>query len=417
MPTMTPARSTAAPAPGPACADDPDLMFPLVESERPWRPTPGEAAAQAVCARCPVLAQCRRDVLTGEPAPYGVAGGLTVADRRAIRASQARPRPQPRPRSRRGSGGRGAGSCSRTCSPTRPCGDLETAIAQAMAVHARREHGADPVKVRELALEHRPATASRWEVALAAMALLACGMKVSPVARMLGENYTQLVRWRDRHAAGQALVRGGAGAGTAQLTRPAAVVAGTRPATGRRAAERGVSAPDRASEGTAADAVFSPCGRYRYLLTRNWDPGAPRGRVRDAQPFDRRPPQSTTPRSAAAWGSPERWGFGELRVANLFAARASNPTALLDTVAAGGDPVGPENPAHLASLAAAHSVVLAWGANADAVHGAAYPAQVAAELVASGASVFHLGRCADGSPRHPLYLPGDTRLTPWTAAT
>src|ERR1700761_2012383 len=88
MPTMTPAPSTAAPAPGPACAGDPDLMFPLVESERAWRPTPGEAAAQAVCARCPVLAQCRRDVLTGEPAPYGVAGGLTVADRRAIRASR-----------------------------------------------------------------------------------------------------------------------------------------------------------------------------------------------------------------------------------------------------------------------------------------------------------------------------------------
>ena len=162
--------------------------------------------------------------------------------------------------------------------------------------------------------------------------------------------------------------------------------------------------------------MFSPCGRYRYLLTRNWDPGRP------AVGFVMLNPSTADhtvddPTIRRCVDFARRWGFGELRVANLFATRASNPTALLDTVAAGGDPVGPENPAHLASMTAAHSVVLAWGANADAVHGAAYPAQVAAELVAAGASVFHLGRCADGSPRHPLYLPGDTRLTPWTAAT
>ena len=148
MPTMTPARSTAAPAPGPACADDPDLMFPLVESERAWRPTPGEAAAQAVCARCPVLARCRRETLAGEPAPYGVAGGLTVADRRAIRASRRGLDRSPTSRGRRGSGGRGAGSCSRTCSPTRPVrgpGDRDRAgDGGSRPLRARRRSGEGP---------------------------------------------------------------------------------------------------------------------------------------------------------------------------------------------------------------------------------------------------------------------------------
>ena len=116
-------------------------------------------------------------------------------------------------------------------------------------------------------------------------------------------------------------------------------------------------------------------------------------------------------------GFARRWGFGELRVANLFALRATDPTALLDTVAAGGDPVGPDNRLHLRSLAAAHTVVLAWGANANGVLGDAYPREVVDALAAQGAALFCLGRCTDGSPRHPLYLPGDARLTPWTAAT
>lgn len=66
-----------------ACAEsDPDLFH---NSHR-------IAAAKAVCASCPVLAECREDQLTWEasgPAPLranasGVVGGLTGADRRRI---------------------------------------------------------------------------------------------------------------------------------------------------------------------------------------------------------------------------------------------------------------------------------------------------------------------------------------------
>ena len=175
-----------------------------------------------------------------------------------------------------------------------------------------------------------------------------------------------------------------------------------------------MNAAQQAGGGVAADAVFSSCGRYRYLLTRSWDAARPSVGFVMLNPStaDHRSDDPTVRRCV---GFARAWGFGEVRVANLFALRASDPTVLLDTVASGGDPVGPENPAHLRALAAEHTVVLAWGTNAAAVHGPDYPGQVAAELATAGTSLYCLGRCADGSPRHPLYLSGDTALMPWRA--
>jgi WhiB family redox-sensing transcriptional regulator len=43
------------------------------------------AEAKAVCARCPVLAECRRDALTAHE-PFGIWGGLTVEERDALLA-------------------------------------------------------------------------------------------------------------------------------------------------------------------------------------------------------------------------------------------------------------------------------------------------------------------------------------------
>lgn len=65
------------------CRDvDPELFFPAAE--------PGSAAyarqvaaAKAVCARCPVRPECLDYALA--TLPYGVAGGLTDAERAAVR--------------------------------------------------------------------------------------------------------------------------------------------------------------------------------------------------------------------------------------------------------------------------------------------------------------------------------------------
>lgn len=69
------------------CAPDAERMFPVDESGPGQSPTVGERAALTVCAGCPVLAACRVAVLE-MPLAYGVAGGLTAAARRELRAAR-----------------------------------------------------------------------------------------------------------------------------------------------------------------------------------------------------------------------------------------------------------------------------------------------------------------------------------------
>lgn len=93
MSRMTSLRAPTTGGRAPRCANDPERMFPLDESERPGERTPGEARALEVCAACPVLATCRRAVLELDgttPLAYGVAGGMTREDRRAVRATSRR---------------------------------------------------------------------------------------------------------------------------------------------------------------------------------------------------------------------------------------------------------------------------------------------------------------------------------------
>ncbi|MEE1939258.1 WhiB family transcriptional regulator [Streptomyces sp. TRM 70361] len=48
-----------------------------------------EQAAKRVCARCPVLIDCREHALL-QPEPYGVWGGMTAAERRVMLARRRR---------------------------------------------------------------------------------------------------------------------------------------------------------------------------------------------------------------------------------------------------------------------------------------------------------------------------------------
>lgn len=82
MPSFPTPTSTAGPRP--PCAADADRMFPAVESVQAGAPTLEERAALAMCASCPLMAACRTWALDVR-LPYGIAGGLTAADRRAGR--------------------------------------------------------------------------------------------------------------------------------------------------------------------------------------------------------------------------------------------------------------------------------------------------------------------------------------------
>jgi hypothetical protein len=152
-------------------------------------------------------------------------------------------------------------------------------------------------------------------------------------------------------------------------------------------------------------AVFSPCGRYRYALSRVWSTG---GRfclfvmlnpsTADAEKND--------PTIRRCIGYAKSWGFDGLDVANLFALRSTEPVALYDV----DDPIGPANDEWIARLAArASRIVCAWG-NHGSLMGRGDA--VVAALVATGAKPLCLGLNGTGSPVHPLYQPKDVEPMP-----
>ena len=147
----------------------------------------------------------------------------------------------------------------------------------------------------------------------------------------------------------------------------------------------------------ASRAMYSVCERYRYLLWRDWGPGARRvGFVMlnpsTATEVQNDPTVERCERRARALGFD---GFG---VANIFAYRATDPKVMR----AQADPVGPGNDAAIAALVAGVEVlVCAWG-----THGAhlGRGGAVAELLRAMGRPLYHLGLTQGGAPKHPLYI-------------
>lgn len=156
-------------------------------------------------------------------------------------------------------------------------------------------------------------------------------------------------------------------------------------------------------------ASLSTDGQYRYALTRRWSSGAATVVFMMLNPStaDASRDDPTIRRCA---GFARREGASGLIVVNLYAFRATRPADLWTV----SDPVGPDNDAVLASTLteAASSewpVISAWGAHAR-------PQRVRAvtDIAQScGARLLALGVTRNGSPRHPLYLPKDSPLTPW----
>lgn len=151
-------------------------------------------------------------------------------------------------------------------------------------------------------------------------------------------------------------------------------------------------------------ADISSCGRYRYLLTRDWGAGARAAFVMlNPSTADAVSNDATIHR---CMGFARAWGFGGLVVANLYAYRATDPKEL-EGVA---DPVGPLNDSKLRNLAANHGqIVCAWGARAKPER----VKTVARILAGTGAELECLGLTTKGAPRHPLYLPRDTERGTW----
>lgn len=144
------------------------------------------------------------------------------------------------------------------------------------------------------------------------------------------------------------------------------------------------------------DALFSPCGHYRYRLTRVWDDRPPLVFVM-LNP-SRADAEIDDPTMRRCIGFAERLGFGGMTALNLFAWRTPYPPDLR----AVADPVGPDNDMHLMdAMRSGRTIVAAWG-----VHGALAGRDRMFRALAweVGAPLSCLGITKDGHPRHPLYL-------------
>lgn len=155
-------------------------------------------------------------------------------------------------------------------------------------------------------------------------------------------------------------------------------------------------------------ATISSSGVYRYDLVRQWGDG---NRVcwimLNPSTADE---DNDDPTIRRCIGFSQSWGFGSLVVVNRYALRTTHPRLLREHM----DPRGPLNDGFIANhLRDAELAVVAWGA----FHvGGVFPVtgspvnEIARRIQKS---LFCLGTTKDGSPRHPLYVKGDTSYRPY----
>ncbi|MBF6333571.1 DUF1643 domain-containing protein [Nocardia transvalensis] len=148
-------------------------------------------------------------------------------------------------------------------------------------------------------------------------------------------------------------------------------------------------------------AILSPCGTYRYELTRRWSPGPLAGWIMLNPSTADADVDDPTVRRCIAFA--RGWGYGGIVIRNLYALRASDPRELDDHPA----PVGPDNDDHLSHCGREELTVLAWGSR-----GGDRGLAVMERLARQGVPLHQLAMTAAGQPRHPLYLPGDLMPTP-----
>jgi len=154
-----------------------------------------------------------------------------------------------------------------------------------------------------------------------------------------------------------------------------------------------------------AAAVVSPCGLYRYRLSRTW--GGERPAVFVMLNPSTADAAEDDPTIRRCIGFARQWHCGGLIVVNLFAFRATSPKDLF----AAADPVGPDNLKHVfrAAQDAGQFIACAWGA-----HGAFRDQDIAIvrciRRATEHAHLLCLGTTRDGHPRHPLYLPKTAEL-------
>lgn len=148
-------------------------------------------------------------------------------------------------------------------------------------------------------------------------------------------------------------------------------------------------------------AIFSPCGRYRYRLERRWGeaPSLVACLLNPSTADD----LVDDPTVRRLVGYAAKWGHGGLTLVNQYGWRATDPRALDQA----DDPVGPENDVHVAAATLGQVVLVGWGANG------VRRSDEMRTLLGRAARVLCLGRTKDGQPVHPLYQPAAAVPEAW----
>ena len=166
--------------------------------------------------------------------------------------------------------------------------------------------------------------------------------------------------------------------------------------------DRAGTSPDGSSERY----LYSPDLTYRYAFGRWWGEAdlatsdvwvLLNPATGDTEPRRRPTLEKCIKRSREA-------GRSGLVIVNLFAYRHTDPKTLQHA----DDPIGPANDEVLRVLTAgAPRTLAAWGSHGS-LHGRS---RAVAPLLDKPLC---LGTTAHGEPRHPLYVPGDAQLVPWS---
>lgn len=156
-----------------------------------------------------------------------------------------------------------------------------------------------------------------------------------------------------------------------------------------------------------SEAIYSPCERYRYALTRTWEPGGKRLLYIMLNP-SKATELANDPTIERCERRAKQLGYSAFRVCNLFALRETDPARLKRAKR----PEGPDNTAQLsAGFDWCDEVLCAWG-----VHGA--HRDQASKLMPlfqqTGKPLLALGVTKDRHPRHPLYVSYKTKPTTFT---
>ena len=155
-------------------------------------------------------------------------------------------------------------------------------------------------------------------------------------------------------------------------------------------------------------AEISPCGKYRYTLTRDINLLCPEkfGVLFVMLNPSKADAENNDPTITRCLGFAKTWDHAALAVGNLYAYRATKPKDLWRA----SDPIGPQNDLHLEVLLSQYTeAVCAWGADVK-------PDRVRAFLKIArkvNARLWCLGTTKKGHPRHPLFVRADQKLIPF----